>query len=578
MKTNKCIVKIVLISIIMMLVFCQENVFAAASVKASAGKTSLNVGDTTSLSVTASGCAGVFSITSSDSSVVSVSSASSFVEGSSMETPITLTAKGAGTATITISASDVTETELDADGNPVNFSGSTSVKITVTDPNANNNNNQTNTQKPEQPSEKDPDPQPQTPKEPTFKNVNETVYVQTESVNVRGTWSASGGQDGSLKKGDSVTRTGVSSETINGYVWSRINYNGKTAYVISSALTTKKIEVEEEPEEKTEEEEKSTNKLLKELKVEGYELSPKFDPQTTKYSLTLKEASETEEAEDSLEITATPEDEKAKVDITGNEDFKVGNNIVKITVTAEDGTARIYSITVSKTNEEGVVDSLKLSKLEIANATLQPSFDPDVTNYVITIEDPSTITAESIVATAEDKDITITKSETTPDENGEKIITIMLEDKDGKKTGIYQITVKKPATNQAIPTITSSSDNTIYYILGGIIGVLLLLIIIVILALRKTAYNEENIKDANELDDDYDFNLKGAIDEANKPYDDMVEESNFKSQILNTDTVNTKNIDSTNLSEETRVLDDLNKKDYEDFTRNVAPKKKGKHF
>lgn len=577
MKTNKCIVRIVLISIIMMLVFCQENVFAAASVKAAAGKTSLNVGDTTSLSVTASGCAGVFSITSSDNSVVSVSSASSFVEGSSMETPITLTAKGAGTATITIRASDVTETDLDADGNPVNFSGSTSVKITVTDPNANNNdnNNNTNTQKPEQPSEKDPDPvpapQPQTPKEPTFKNVNETVYVQTESVNVRGTWSANGGQYGSLKKGDSVTRTGVSSEKINGYVWSRINYNGKTAYVISSALTTTKVEVEEEPEE-----EESTNKLLKELKIEGYELSPKFDPQTTKYSLTLKELGETEEVEDSLEITATPEDEKAKVEITGNENFKVGNNIVKITVTAEDGTARIYTITVSKTNEEGVVESLKLSTLEISNGTLEPSFDPEITNYVITVEDLSTITAATILATVDDKNITITTSETSVDENGEKIITLMLESQKDEKTGIYQITVKKPVVNQAAPTITGSSDNTIYYILGGIIGALLLLIIIIIIALKKTADKDnEDAIDADELDDDYDYNLKGAIDEANKSYDDMVEESNFKSQILNTDF---SNIETSKTSEKTRILNDFDNIDDDDFKPNVAPKKKGKHF
>lgn len=566
-KMKKILNNIILIITFLLIFSINSRAATTGSFKVTAGATAIDIGKTTTITITTSNCEGYFSISSSDSNVASVSSSSEWVDGT---TSIIITAKKQGVATITITASDVADTQTE----PEVVTGSQTVKITVNAPVEEPDPDPEPEPEPEP--EPDSDPQPQTPKEPTFKNVNETVYVQTESVNVRGTWSASGGQYGSLKKGDSVTRTGISSETINGYVWSRINYNGKTAYVISSALTTKKIEVEEEPEEKTEEE-KSTNKLLKELKVEGYELSPKFDPQTTKYSLTLKEASETEEAEDSLEITAIPEDEKAKVDITGNEDFKVGNNIVKITVTAEDGTARIYSITVSKTNEESVVDSLKLSKLEIPNATLQPSFDPEVTNYVITIEDPSTITAEFIVAAAEDKNINITKSETTPDENGEKIITIMLEDKDSKKTGIYQITVKKPVINQSTPTITSSSDNTIYYILGGIIGVLLLLIIIVIIALRKTADKEENIKDANELDDDYDFNLKGAIDEVNKPYDDMVEESNFKSQILNTDTTN---VENTKFSEETRVLDKFDKKYVEDegFTPDVGPKKKGKHF
>lgn len=564
MKIKKNVIKTILISIIMMLVFCQYNVFAAASVKASAGKTSLNIGETTSLSITANGCAGMFSVTSSNSAVVAVSSASTFVEGNSMDTPITLTAKGVGTATITISASDVTESELDADGNPVDFTGSTSVKITVTDPNA--NNNQTGNQQQPDP-EPEQEPEPQKPTEPTFKQVNETVYVNQETVNVRGTWSASGGQYGTLKKGDSVTRTGVSSETINGYVWSRITYNGKTAYVISSALTTTKVEVPKDEEEK-EEEEKSTNKLLKELIVEDYELTPEFNPQTTKYSLTLNETDEM------LDITATPEDEKATVSITGNESFKVGNNIVKITVTAEDGTARIYTITVSKNNEDGVVDSLKLDSLQITNATLEPEFDPDITNYVITVEDPSTITAQSILATVSDKDITITTSETTPDENGEKIITLMLESQKEEKTGIYQITVKKPVVNQMAPTtLTNSSDNTIYYILGGIIGALIILIIIIIIALKKTSNKEddEDIKNADELSDDYDYNLKGAIDEANKPYDDMVEESNFKSQILNTDLGD---------SDKTKVMNNFDNgyDDEEDFKPNVAPKKKGKHF
>ena len=62
------------------------------------------------------------------------------------------------------------------------------------------------------------------------------------------------------------------------------------------------------------------NKALKELVVENYELTPNFDPQTTKYSLTLKDTDE------KLNIKATPEDEKATTDITGNGDFKVGNN------------------------------------------------------------------------------------------------------------------------------------------------------------------------------------------------------------------------------------------------------------
>ena len=55
----------------------------------------------------------------------------------------------------------------------------------------------------------------------------------------------------------------------------------------------------------------------------------------------------------------------------------------------------------------------------------------------------------------------------------------------------------------------------------------------------------------------------------------MVEGSNFKSQILNTDF---SNIETSKISEKTRILDDFDNKDDNDFKPNVTPKKKGKHF
>ena len=215
------------------------------------------------------------------------------------------------------------------------------------------------------------------------------------------------------------------------------------------------------------------------------------------------------------------------------------------------------------------MEGLKLDSLQISNATLEPEFNADESNYVVIVEDPSTITAEGILATVSDKNITITTSETTPDENGEKVITIMLESKDGEKTGIYQIVVKKPVKNESAPMVlTNGSDNTVYYILGAIIGTLLLLIIIIVVALRKMS--NKNVDDINEdeLSDDYDYNLKDAIDEANKEYDDMVEESNYKSQILNTDL---------GAVRRTKVMESFDEGN-DGVSEDVAGKKKGKHF
>ena len=87
-------------------------------------------------------------------------------------------------------------------------------------------------------------PTPEAPKVLEFTTVNETVYA-TGAVNVRKTYSANGEYMGQLKEGDSVTRTGVSKTTAEGYKWSKITYNGKTAYVISNKLTTQKPTVED---------------------------------------------------------------------------------------------------------------------------------------------------------------------------------------------------------------------------------------------------------------------------------------------------------------------------------------------
>ena len=452
-----------------------------------------------------------------------------------------------GTYTVNLTG-DVT----DADGTSADISKSVTVTVK---------------EKVETPKEEEP----KKPVEPTFTDKNETVYVTNTSVNVRASYSSSSKLLGSLKKGESVTRTGIST---NG--WSKVSYNGSTAYIISTALSTTEPQKEEE---------KSSNKALKELTVENYTLTPEFNPQTTKYSVDLTSG------EEKLTIKAIPEDEKANVDITGNENFKVGNNIVKITVTAEDGTTRIYSITVSKSNEDSVVDSLKLSSLKVSKGTLEPNFDPSITSYVITIEDPSTIKIEDIVATAADENVDVTVAENEQTESGEKIITIMLESKDGSKTGVYQISVKKPVQNQMITTQSDNKDNSIYYILGGIIGILLLLIIIIIIILKRTSksdedYDEDDMRkqkngndDEDEADNNYDYSLKNAIDEANSEYDEMVEDSKYKTQVVD----NSNFIENTNIYNNENVTDDKNdymknEDDNEDFKPNITPKKKGKHF
>ena len=96
---------------------------ATGSFSVSAASTSLTKGKTTSITITAKNCGGQFSISSSNSSVVSVSSSSEWVESGSKK--VTITAKGEGSATITVKAQDVADTSEKV------VSGSKSVTIKV---------------------------------------------------------------------------------------------------------------------------------------------------------------------------------------------------------------------------------------------------------------------------------------------------------------------------------------------------------------------------------------------------------------------------------------------------------------
>ena len=558
----------------------------AANASLSASSQNVNVGDNVTIKVDAYGCLSNL-IVSGPGVSGRIDIVSTDLSNQSDSKTYTLDTSSAGSKTITLSGNIV-----DADRTQVPINQTITVNVVAKQNNQQQSNQQQQQQQPAQNQQQNQQPAQQQPAEPTFTSTNQTVYAAKEGINVRASYSTSSKAIGSLKQGQSVTRTGIGS---NG--WSRVTYNGQTAYISSSLLTTNKPaepednkedkdkedkdkeEKKKEEEKKEENQEKSTNKALKDIVVENYKLTPDFDPETTKYSLEV-----TKDVEE-LEITPIVQDDKAKFDIQGNENFKVGNNIVRITVTAEDGTTRIYSITVTKTNEAGDEEieenGLKLKKLQINNATLEPSFNPDVTSYNITVSDPSAIKVSDIIAEAEDEDINVTIAEAEADKNGERVITIMLENSDGTQSAVYQVTIKKSVFNP-IAEIKKNTDKKIYFILGGIIGILLIAIIVIIILLKKTSNTDDiqDIKEADELSDDYDYSLKNAIDQANATeeetpkYDEMVENADIKSQILNTEEYNVFDDEGDGVG----VSDETKRFDLNDDDKPTKPKKKGKHF
>lgn len=304
-----------------------------------------------------------------------------------------------------------------------------------------------------------------TPTEPKFTSVNETVYATTE-VNVRKSWSTSSGIIGSLGAGKSVTRIGKSD---NG--WSKVSFNGSTGYIYSEYLTTTQPKAEEQkPKEQPKNEEKSTNKNLVKLEVKPEGLTPEFKKDVTDYTIKVPNSIE------KLDIIAEAEDSKSKVEISGNDKLVEGDNIVKILVTAEDGTTRTYIITA--TREKTVQSSLRLSALTIEGINIEPAFSPDIFAYIATLSN-SEINELKVNATTNDENTTIEILGNSNLQDGENVITILLKSTKTDETTTYQITVNKPvqqAEKQGI--LPKLSAKEIFYIIAGIISLIILLLII----------------------------------------------------------------------------------------------------
>ena len=84
---------------------------------------------------------------------------------------------------------------------------------------------------------------------------------------------------------------------------------------------------------------KMANANLQTLEIEGASISPKFKNNIYSYNVTIDKNTK------KLNILAKPENEKSKIEIVGNFNLKEGENIIKIIVTAEDGTTtRTYKI------------------------------------------------------------------------------------------------------------------------------------------------------------------------------------------------------------------------------------------
>lgn len=501
-KVNQKIIAMILISFVTLIAIAWNVQVEAATVSMTPSATTVTVGD--SVTITVNATAGSWNLainggglTAQDGSGL-VGQTNTTANAIASKNYVFTTSK-AGTYTITLTG-DITDYDTD-----VNTKINKTVTITVKEKentptpnpgtsggnsNPGNNNGGSGTTTP--------------PKEetPTFTDVNETVYVKSSSntINVRKSYSTNSSVVGTLKNGDSVTRTGKGS---NG--WSRVSYNGTTAYISSSLLTTTKPE----------EEKKSSIATLKTLKVDQDGLTPEFSKEIENYILNV-----TSEVEN-LKITAEPEDEKATVKITGNEGLKEGDNKITITVTAEDGTVKTYMLTVTKGIEEKT--TLGLSSLVIKGIDLLDVFKTDVYEYSINVEQDVTSLEIEAIANEEGATVEITGNEDLQD--GENVVTILVKSADGENVVTYQITVNKGKEAEAVGETTNTINIVLIIV---IVAAVLLVILIIILLIKNHKQKEmdENGYDSDEEDTDWMSSNNNNDDNSHSYFEDHMMNDN----------------------------------------------------
>ena len=281
---------------------------------------------------------------------------------------------------------------------------------------------------------------------------------------------------------------------------------------------------------------KSNNANLKTLGVtpKQYDFSG-FNKNKTEYSVTVPASV------NSLTVVAKAENSKAKVNVSGNSGFETGSdNKITIKVTAEDGTAKTYTIKVTKlaTDEEKpgnlIDEELYLNSLSITGIELSPAFSKDVFSYTATLNDES-INEVTVNAKANNSKAKVVITGNKNLVNGENTINIVLTLDGETEQVVYQIVLNKIGnteeetieTNIEAPTQYTNDSKIKLYILIPISVVILIIVAIVVLIVLIVKENKKLATEGNDNIDKQDDDKTSKAEEYNVFENDVNE---FKGQ------------------------------------------------
>lgn len=175
---------------------------------------------------------------------------------------------------------------------------------------------------------------------------------------------------------------------------------------------------------------KSDNSNLSSIQIAEGVISPEFSKTVKEYIVNVPyEVTK-------LSIAATPEHSKGTVTINGNDELKVGENLIEIIVTAEDSSTDKYTIKAIRAKQELSLQTLSIYYVnengEKVELKLDPQFSFDVYSYSVNDILAHTIQSLSVEAKA----------------NAENA-KVEIVGNDELKSGTNEITIKISVTDEA---------------------------------------------------------------------------------------------------------------------------------
>ena len=210
----------------------------------------------------------------------------------------------------------------------------------------------------------------------------------------------------------------------------------------------------------------------------------------------------------SIEVYAYKGDSAQTISGTGKKSLNEGSNLFEVKVTAEDGTVKVYKITVVRLAKESEptpdvenspATKVALNSLEIKDATINEPFNPETLEYTANVG--SDVEKIEITAVANILDAKVEIQGADNLKEGENIVKVIITSADGEDVKEYTIKVTKAESeviaeteenNNEVAVVAGITDNNnnppmdtktiiLLSVLGiAIVGVTILTIILII--------------------------------------------------------------------------------------------------